>query len=200
MQVLAQSKALDLEFNNMSFIVNETNMPCLNNQKSNIKHNLIQTPLNYTGSKFKLLPSILPLFPKNISTMLDLFCGGASVGVNTEAKNIILNDKSKELMGILHFFKQNTSENILEDIFRIIHEFKLSNSFKFGYKFYGCNSSQGLSNYNKQGFSRLKAVYNKSKNPASLFVLLVFSYTKCNYQAKRWESCEMLITNFEGGE
>lgn len=176
MQVVTPSEALDLEFNNVGFMVNGANTPCLNNQKSNIKHSLIQTPLNYTGSKFKLLPSILPLFPKNISTMLDLFCGGASVGINTKAKNIILNDKSKELMGILHFFKQNTSEKILEDIFSIIHEFKLSNSFKFGYKFYGCNSSQGLAKYNKQGFSRLKIAYNKSKNPALLFVLLVFSF------------------------
>ncbi len=39
---------------------------------------LIQSPLNYTGSKFRLLPQILPLFPKNISVMVDLFCGGAS--------------------------------------------------------------------------------------------------------------------------
>ena len=27
---------------------------------------LIQSPLNYTGGKFKLLPQILPLFPENI--------------------------------------------------------------------------------------------------------------------------------------
>lgn len=176
MQVFSQNDALDLEFDNVGFIANEANMSCLNNEKIDIKHSLIQTPLNYTGSKFKLLPSILPLFSKNISTMLDLFCGGASVGINTKAKNIILNDKSKELMGILHFFKQNASENILEHIFRIIDEFKLSNSFKFGYKFYHCNSSQGLANYNKQGFSHLKVAYNESKNPLLLFVLIIFSF------------------------
>ena len=33
---------------------------------SDIDLELIQSPLNYTGGKFKLLPQILPLFPENI--------------------------------------------------------------------------------------------------------------------------------------
>ena len=45
---------------------------------------MIQSPLNYTGGKFKLLPQILPLFPKNINTFVDLFCGGCNVGINID--------------------------------------------------------------------------------------------------------------------
>ena len=30
---------------------------------------MIQSPLNYTGGKFKLLPQILPLFPQNINVL-----------------------------------------------------------------------------------------------------------------------------------
>ena len=40
------------------------------------KGDLIKSPLNYTGGKFKLLPQILPLFPDNIDTFVDLFAGG----------------------------------------------------------------------------------------------------------------------------
>lgn len=35
-----------------------------------------KNPFNYTGSKYKLLPQILPLFPSNIDTFVDLFGGG----------------------------------------------------------------------------------------------------------------------------
>lgn len=40
------------------------------------KEELIKSPLNYTGGKFKLLPQILPLFPNDINTFVDLFGGG----------------------------------------------------------------------------------------------------------------------------
>ena len=40
------------------------------------KEELIKSPLNYTGGKFKLLPQILPLFPNDINRFIDLFGGG----------------------------------------------------------------------------------------------------------------------------
>ena len=43
---------------------------------------LIKSPINYTGNKFRILNQIQPYFPKNIGTMVDLFCGGATVGIN----------------------------------------------------------------------------------------------------------------------
>ena len=55
---------------------------------SDIDLELIQSPLNYTGGKFKLLPQILPLFPENIDIFVDLFCGGANVGVNIKSQRI----------------------------------------------------------------------------------------------------------------
>ena len=39
----------------------------------------IKSPLNYTGGKYKLLDKILPLFPNDINTFVDLFAGGGSV-------------------------------------------------------------------------------------------------------------------------
>lgn len=38
--------------------------------------NYIQSPLNYTGGKYKLLKQIVPLFPTNIDIFVDLFGGG----------------------------------------------------------------------------------------------------------------------------
>ena len=40
-----------------------------------MKNNYVKSPLNYTGGKHKLLPQILPLFPEEINTFVDLFTG-----------------------------------------------------------------------------------------------------------------------------
>lgn len=48
---------------------------------------MIQSPLNYTGGKYRLLSQILPLFPDDIETFVDLFCGGCNVGINVMANN-----------------------------------------------------------------------------------------------------------------
>lgn len=136
----------------------------------------IQSPLNYTGAKFKLLSQILPLFPKDISVMVDLCCGGASVGVNVSAKHIILNDKQSELMEILALFKRESAESLLQKIADIITNFGLSDSAKFGYAHYKCDSAKGLSSYNKAGFARLKNTYNADKSALKLFVLIIYAF------------------------
>ena len=46
-----------------------------------MKNNYIQSPLNYTGGKYKLLNQLIPLFPKNINTFIDLFGGGGATYV-----------------------------------------------------------------------------------------------------------------------
>ena len=42
----------------------------------------VKSPLNYTGGKYKLLPQLLELFPKQVNTFVDLFAGGGNVSVN----------------------------------------------------------------------------------------------------------------------
>ncbi len=42
---------------------------------------LIESPINYMGSKYKLLDRLIPLFPK-AKTFVDLFAGGGSVYMN----------------------------------------------------------------------------------------------------------------------
>ena len=59
---------------------------------------MIQSPLNYTGGKYKLLPQILPLFPKDIDVFVDLFCGGCNVGINVDCNWVIYNDLNENLL------------------------------------------------------------------------------------------------------
>ena len=76
----------------------------------------IKSPLNYTGGKYKLLPQILPLFPNNIETFVDLFAGGCNVSINVDAKRIIANDINRPLMEIYNFFQTRNAEELIKEI------------------------------------------------------------------------------------
>lgn len=55
--------------------------------------------LNYTGGKHKLLNQIVPLFPNKINNFVDLFCGGANVAINVNAKGKMIGiDKQREVL------------------------------------------------------------------------------------------------------
>lgn len=70
------------------------------------KEELVKSPLNYTGGKFKLLPQILPLFPNDIEKFVDLFCGGCNVGLNVNAKKVFCNDYMKQIVDMYLYIKK----------------------------------------------------------------------------------------------
>ena len=103
---------------------------------------MIQSPLNYTGGKYKLLPQILPLFPKDIDVFVDLFCGGCNVGINVDCNRVIYNDLNENLLYLYNTFKNLDKESVLEWIYEIIEKYGLSLVSKNGYDYYGCESSK----------------------------------------------------------
>ena len=144
------------------------------------KH-LIQSPLNYTGGKFRLLKQILPEFPSSIDTFVDLFCGGCNVGININAKKIIFNDFNEYLYGLYNVLRNNTKDFIFNSIDQIITKFSLSESSTYGYDYYNCQSDDGLQKYNKSGFEKLKKTFNSLKKKDDkyylmLYVLIVYSF------------------------
>lgn len=141
----------------------------------------VSSPLNFTGGKYKLLPQILPLFPKKINTFVDIFCGGCNVGINTEAKKVVCNDIDSNIIGLMNFFKNSTYENLKQKIDKLINEYGLSDSCKNGYAYYNCTSSSGLGAYNKNGFLNLRKDFNSMNvtNPdyyLFFYVLIIFSF------------------------
>lgn len=142
---------------------------------------MIQSPLNYTGGKFRLLPQILPLFPKNIDTFIDLFCGGCNVGINVVANKHIYNDLDEHLLYLYNTFKNLDKDVTFQIIEEIIEKYGLSQVCKKGYDFYGCESGAGLGNYNRAGFNRLREDFNKHKSEdyyyyVMLYVLIVYAF------------------------
>ena len=144
---------------------------------------IIQSPLNYTGGKYKLLPQILPLFPKDINVFVDLFCGGCNVGVNVESNRVIYNDLNENLLYLYNTFKNFDKESILEWVYEIIEKYNLSLVSKHGYDYYRCDSSKGLGDYNRESYLKLRADFNKKHakgnfyyDSVMLYVIIVYAF------------------------
>lgn len=120
----------------------------------------IKSPLNYVGGKYKLLPQIFPYFPDNIHTFIDMFSGGANVGINVVAQKIIFNDINTKVNEIFRYIQRHDIHEILEMIHEYINKYKLSKT-------------------NEEGFKKFRDDYNESPNPIALYTLVSYSF---NYQ------------------
>lgn len=148
-------------------------------------HRFAKSPLNYTGGKFKLLPQFESIFPKEINTFVDFFCGGANVAVNSNAKRIIAIDKEANLIRILELFKSYDYMEIVNKLDSIIEKYNLSNTYKNGYEFYGEDSSAGLGKYNKKYYLKLRKDYNSMKDSTERdFMFLTLVIYAFNHQIR----------------
>ena len=159
----------DKKVSEILFYFQPKQRPIINHGQLNIKKNdlhtispqgYIKSPLNYVGGKYKLLPQIIPLFPKNISTFVDLFSGGANIGINVNADKIIFNDINTKINEFFRYLQKNNVEDVLTQINKYIDQY-------------------GLSKTNETGFKEFRAAYNKKPNPIMLYTLVSYSF---NYQ------------------
>jgi len=111
---------------------------------------MIETPFNYTGSKFKLLEQLLPEFDTTKSTFVDVFTGGGSVYTNVLDKyeKVIANDIINDLIGI--------HKGLLESD-DIVNKTKLL-----------CPDKD-----NPVGFGTLRENYNSNPSPEGLWALML---------------------------
>lgn len=137
------------------------------------KFTYVLSPLNYIGGKKKILNQILPLFPKQISTFVDLFCGGCNVGINIKSDSIIFNDNLTYLIDLYRLFQKSNSYDIVQLIEERINKLQITSS-------------------NKDGFLKLRNEYNTRRNPLDLFILIAFSF---NHQI-RFNSSHQYNTPF----
>lgn len=142
----------------------------------------IKTSFNYTGGKYKLLPQLKECFPKDLTgnTFIDLFSGGGNVGLNISAQKTICNDNNKQLIRLFKLFKKYEFNYINNKIYEIINKYGLSDSSKYGYEYYDCNSSNGLGSYNKEKYLKLRKDYNQMNTSYNrdfhLIVMLIYAF------------------------
>jgi len=114
--------------------------------------NYIDSVLNYTGSKYKLLDQLLPTFDYSKPYFIDLFSGGGSVYINILDKyeKVLVNDIIKDVIGI-------HKEIIKDDI--IIENTKSICPIKG----------------DKEGFLELRKSYNEYPTSEKLWALILCS-------------------------
>ncbi|MDR1246685.1 MAG: Dam family site-specific DNA-(adenine-N6)-methyltransferase [Clostridiales Family XIII bacterium] len=145
------------------------------------KRENIRSPLNYTGGKYKLLPQLLPLFPKTCDTFVDLFCGGCNVGLNFRASAATFNDSNEQLIGLLRTLKNNRKQDTFDTLFSLIEHYGLSRTDQHDYSFYSCNGSDGLTSRNREPFLALREDFNAhsvrdTDYYLKLYLLIVFAF------------------------
>lgn len=146
---------------------------------------MIKSPINYMGSKRRLLKQILPLFPDNIHTFYDLFAGGGVVSLNTKAKYHVWNDINKPLV----------------DMFRDLSTLDEEQQFAL-YK-------NPLEMLHREDFEELRTEYNQGQykgldKSIVLYELIISSFNglarfnKKNQYNMPWNSC--LTKNYYKGK
>ena len=154
-------------------VVSKKNKALTASKNNPVQTGFVKSPLNYTGGKHKLLPQITKLFPKEIQTFYDVFSGGANVGINATAKNIICIEKNRYVVDLLKLIQKENFEDLNEKVVDIIDKFGLSQSYIKGYEYYGMDSSAGLGQYNKDAFLKLRSEFNKEKTKMDLLLVLI---------------------------
>lgn len=118
-----------------------------------------KSPLNYSGSKNTLIPSIIKELPYEVENFVDVMGGAFNVGANiTATKKVYYNEINSKIYDIIKWLIGEDKEGIIKDVEEYIKNFEMT---KRG----------------KESFSKLKDHYNKNTNDyISLFVLHMYAF------------------------
>lgn len=94
-------------------------------EKKNEKDIKFESPLNYIGSKAKMIDEIKCFFPKKIDCLIDGFGGGFNVGINSNADTIIYNELNHFVKDLVESFRINDTYQYLLYMNRIIKKYNL---------------------------------------------------------------------------
>lgn len=130
-------------------------------QKKPTNEVIVQSPLNYTGSKAKMVPIIKGYLPQGpLHTFIDAFGGGFNVGINISAERIIYNDINPFVKGLIQSFSLGTYE-YLTYVSKLIQKY-------------------GLVPNGTEGYAALRNKYNSTpiprRDPRMLYALILYGF------------------------
>ncbi len=130
-------------------------------EKKDVQDVVFECPLNYIGSKAKVVPDILRLQPENYDTFIDAFGGGFNVGINITAKKVIYNDLNYLVANLIRSFREYDTYDYLLYIKRIIKKF-------------------GLEKANGPAYLEARSYYNslptEKRDPRLLFTIILYGF------------------------
>ena len=144
----------------------------------------IKSPINYTGNKHRIMPQIINFFPQKCKLFVDLFCGGATVGINVNADVIVMIDNNPRIISLLKYLAEEDLNKIIDNVEKNIKKYNLTYSGRYGYSCYkkSTKDNNGLKEFNKDGYYEMRNDYNNLKNKNSkkansmLYTLMVYGF------------------------
>ena len=126
---------------------------------------VIESPLNYIGSKSKMINSIRKYLPKGVEkgTFYDIFGGGFNVGVNMSNSQIVFNDINRFVVDLVKSFKKYDTYEYIKFVKRTIKKFQLEPKKKEEYL--------AIRNY----YNSLKF---EDRDPRLLYTLILYGFNQ----------------------
>lgn len=129
-------------------------------QKKPIDEIVFESPLNYIGSKAKVMPYIR----QNLivtDTFVDVFGGGFNVGINSASNNIIYNDINFIVKQLIESFQKYDTYDYIIYVKKFIEKHQLEKG-------------------NKESYLSARGFYNElpesKKDPRMLFAIILYSF------------------------
>lgn len=117
-----------------------------------------KSPLNYSGSKDGIMPSLIKELPKHVGTFVDMMGGAFNVGANIVATNrVVYNEYNNYVHDIMKMLIDNKPNFIIEEVTKTINKY-------------------GLKKKGKEAYIKLRKDYNDCKDPLYLFVLQIYAF------------------------
>lgn len=130
-------------------------------EKRHPKDVVYESPLNYIGSKSKMVGDIKKHLPNDFDTFVDIFGGGFNVGVNIKANRVIYNDVNCFAHKLIESFKINDTYSYLLYIRKMINRF-------------------GLEKANSKSYLKARQYYNslplEKRDPKLLYTIILYGY------------------------
>lgn len=142
----------------------------------------IRSPFFYVGDKYKLMPQLKQLMPKDIEQYIEPFVGGGSSFLNSKGTSYMLNDVDSYVVELHRQIGSYTgkAEELFEELFDIIDFYGLSCSYR------GICVSEEMkkkylktyySKYNKDAYIRMRKDFNERKDDfLRLYLLLIYGF------------------------
>ena len=133
-----------------------------------MKREILESPIFYMGNKYKLLKQLIPLFPEECDTFLDVFGGSCVVSMNYKGRvRTVYNEINDNVVNLVKMFKENDSEELDRYFQGKIDEYKI---ISLGKDF---RDSMEL----QKGYYDFRDYYNKQekKDYRDLYLLICYS-------------------------
>jgi DNA adenine methylase len=130
------------------------------------------------------MSQLVELMPPDIETYFDVFTGGGSAFLNVQAKKFVVNDLDEQLIALHRGLASNANnpQQLLDLLFKLIGEYKLSCSYKNQAVPDGLRNrfpKTYFAHYNKSSYLKLRDDFNSDKTDyLKLYLLLIYGFNR----------------------